>query len=67
MKKDYHTRLKELREDHDMTQAQVAEILGIKRQQYARYEANTRMPIEYLIPLCQYYKVSSDYILGIRF
>jgi transcriptional regulator with XRE-family HTH domain len=56
-----------LREDHDLTQAQVAEILGTSQTMYARYERGANeMPIRHLITLCQYYNVSADYILGTK-
>lgn len=58
--------LESLRNDHDLLQKEVAEFLGIKRQQYSRYESGeTQLPIKYLIALSNYYGVSTDYILGI--
>lgn len=63
---EYYERLKALRIDNDLTQAQVAEILKMKQQQYSNYERGYRMmPLDNLKTLCFYYKVSSDYILGI--
>lgn len=62
----YNEKLKEIREDKDLTQEQVANILKIKKQQYYRYENGINiMPIEYLITLCIFYQVSADYILGL--
>lgn len=60
--------MKDLREDHDMNQEQIAEVLEISRQQYQLYESGKRkLPIDKLIELCRFYKVSADYILGIKF
>ena len=62
---NFLARLRGIREDHDLTQAQVAEILGTSQTMYARYERGANeMPIRHLIALCQYYHVSADYILG---
>ncbi len=58
-------RLKDLREDKDLKQSDIAEILNMKQQQYSNYERGTRaLPIEHLIALCKFYNVSADYILG---
>lgn len=58
--------IRELREDHDLTQADVAAVLGTTQQVYSRYEKGiNEMPIRHLITLCQYYHVSADYILGL--
>lgn len=60
----YQNRLKETREDRDLTQADVASVLGITRQQYTLYETGRRaLPIEKLILFCRTYGVSADYIL----
>lgn len=62
----YSETLKELREDNDLTQQQVAEILNTTRSYYGQYERGIRpLPIEHLITLCDYYEVSADYILGL--
>ena len=59
-------RLRALREDNDMTQAEVSAILGTSQTMYARYERGANeMPIHHLITLCEFYNVSSDYLLGI--
>ena len=61
----YFKRLEDLRNDHDLTQQQVADYLGCKREVYRRYEKGTRtIPIDYLIRLSDYYRVSIDYIVG---
>ena len=65
--KTYYDRLRELREDRDLTQAQIAEILGTTQQVYSRYEKGiNQVPIHHLITLCEFYNVSSDYVLGIK-
>ena len=57
-------RIRELREDHDLTQTQVARMLNCSQQVYSNYELGQRdIPTEILIKLCQFYKVSADYIL----
>lgn len=61
----YIKRIKDLREDNDLTQTQVAEYLGTSQTMYARYERGANeLPIRHLMRLCDLYKVSSDYILG---
>ena len=58
-------RIRALREDNDLTQAQVAAVLGTSQTMYARYERGANeLPIHHLISLCRYYNVSADYILG---
>ncbi len=58
-------RLRDLREDCDLRQLDVADILGIKQTVYSRYERGYQnIPLEFLIKLADYYKVSTDYILG---
>lgn len=62
----YFRRLRDLREDAELTQSDIAQILGIRQNVYSRYEIGYRtLPIEYLIILANFYKTSSDYILGI--
>ena len=61
----YQERIRGLREDEDFTQQKIADMLGIAQTTYSQYELNKRpMPIDFLIALCKYYKVSADYILG---
>ena len=61
----YYPRLRELREDHDLTQRQVAELLRMPQPQYFRYEQGYRdVPTDILIALADIYKTSTDYILG---
>lgn len=62
----YIKRLKEMREDKDLLQKQVAIILEMTRQQYGLYESGLRtLPIEKLIKLADFYNTSTDYLLGI--
>ena len=59
-------RIRDLREDNDLTQKQVAEFLHIKQNTYSQYENGHRqLPIEFLILLAQFYKTSTDYLLGL--
>ena len=63
----YLKRMRDLREDHDMTQKEIADILGTSQTMYARYERGANeLPIHHLIQLCQFYKVSTDYFLGFK-
>jgi len=67
MSDTYIKRIRDLREDHDKTQKEIADILGTSQTMYARYERGANeLPIHHLITLCKYYKVSADYILGIK-
>lgn len=64
--KTYVEIMRELREDHDFTQRQIAEFLGTTQQVYSRYEkGENELPIRHLIALCRYYEVSADYFLGL--
>lgn len=61
----FYQRLRDLREDKDMTQAQMADVLGITRQQYQLYESGKReMPFNLIIDFADYFAVSIDYIAG---
>lgn len=63
----YYKRIRELREDNDLTQQDLAEYLHMKQPQYFRYEKGTRdIPSDVLIALSKFYKVSTDYILGLK-
>ena len=63
---EYYEIIRALREDNDLTQAQVANILGIKQASYSQYELNKReLPLHQLKKLSNFYKVSADYILGL--
>ena len=59
-------RLKDLREDSDLKQKELADYLHIKQNTYSQYENGQRqVPIDVIIKLAKYYNVSTDYILGI--
>ena len=59
----YLRRLRDLREDHDLKQADVAALLGIQQTVYSRYERGFQnLPLEHLLRLAEYYGVSIDYI-----
>ena len=59
----YLKRLKDLREDNDFTQQEIADVLKIKQQQYSLYETGKRdLPFELAIILAKFYKTSLDYI-----
>lgn len=63
---DYITRIKNLREDADKTQQEIATYLGTSQTMYARYERGANeMPIRHLIKLAKYYNVSLDYLCGL--
>ena len=65
MSMKYVKRMRDLREDNDLTQQEVADILGTSQTMYARYERGANeLPIHHLLTLCEYYKVSADYFLG---
>ena len=59
-------RIKDLREDNDLTQQQIAVFLHVKQSAYSRYETGHRqLPVDVLIALAHFYKTSTDYLLGI--
>ena len=59
-------RLKDIREDRDITQKEIADYLHIKQNTYSQYESGKRqLPIEVLIALAGYYQVTTDYLLGL--
>jgi transcriptional regulator with XRE-family HTH domain len=63
---DYVRIIRDLRQDADKTQTQIAQVLGTSQTMYARYERGANeMPIHHLLSLSKYYGVSSDYILGL--
>ena len=63
---DYIQRMRNLREDNDKTQQQIADYLGTSQTMYARYERGANeLPIHHLLAIGKYYNVSSDYILGL--
>lgn len=61
-------KLRDLREDHDLTQKQIAEILNCSQRNYSHYETGDReIPLDSLIKLADYYSVTLDYIVGRKF
>lgn len=61
-----YDRLRDLREDMDLNQSQIAKVLDIKQQQYSRYETGENpMKMEFYVKLAQFYNVSLDYITGL--
>lgn len=59
--------IRDLREDNDLTQAQVAQLLGTSQTMYARYERGANeLPVRHLVALCKLYNISADNILGTR-
>lgn len=60
-----YKRLKDLREDKDLFQKDIAKLLNISQQYYSEYENGKRpIPVEYLITLARFYNTSIDYIVG---
>ncbi len=63
---DMYKRIRDLREDNDLTQKKISEILNCSQQVYSNYELGQRdIPTDVLIKLSLYYDVSTDYILGL--
>ena len=63
----YYDRIRALREDRDLSQKTIAAFLGVAQTTYSQYELGKRpLPIDFLIALCKFYKVSADYILGLK-
>lgn len=63
--KTFIDKLRDIREDNDLTQTEIAEILGTSQTMYARYERGANeMPIHHLVSLCYFYNISADYFLN---
>ena len=61
----YYRRLRELREDNDLVQKEIANFLGIDQRVYSNYEIGKReIPTHFVIRLADFYKTSTDYVLG---
>lgn len=59
-------RLRDLRNDHDLTQQEVAQLIYMSQQQYSLYERGIRiLPIDCLVLLAEYYGTSTDYLIGL--
>ena len=64
---EYIKRMRDLREDRDKTQREIAQVLGTSQTMYARYERGANeLPIRHLVTLCRDYGVSADYLLGLK-
>ena len=62
----YYSRLKDLREDRDLVQKEVAAVLGIDQRVYSNYETGKReIPTRFVVALAKFYDTSTDYILGL--
>ena len=62
----YFPRIKDIREDYDKTQKEIADLLYISQQQYSLYECGKReIPVSYLRTLAKFYGVTTDYLLGL--
>lgn len=58
-------KIRGLREDNDLTQRELASVLGTSQTMYARYERGANeIPLRHLVALCKFYNVSADYLLG---
>ena len=65
--KPYCELLRELRENRDLKQSDIAAVLGTTQQVYSRYETGVNeLPLRHLITLCSFYRVSADYLLGLN-
>lgn len=61
-----YTRIKDLREDNDLNQTQIAAVLNTTQTQYSRWERGAQeIPLHHFITLAKYYKVSLDYLAGL--
>ena len=61
-----YPRIRDLREDHDLNQTQIAEVLGTTQTQYSRWERGAQeIPLHHFITLAKYYNVSLDYLAGL--
>ncbi len=62
--KTFTEKLRGLREDNDLTQQRLADVLGTSQTMYARYERGANeLPVRHLVTLCRFYNVSADYFL----
>lgn len=63
---DYRQRIRDVREDRDLTQAQVGQVLGLSQQGYNHIEnGRAELKIHDLIKLCKFYGLSADYLIGL--
>ena len=65
--REYWEIMRELREDNDLRQEDIARLLGTTQQVYSRYEKGiNELPLRHLKTLCRFYHVSADYLLGLK-
>lgn len=63
----YIDRIRQFRQENNITQAQVANALGMSQQQYFKYEKGVNeMPVRYVVAFCKHYGVSADWLLGLK-
>lgn len=63
---EYYERIRQLREDRDLNQTEIGKLLGVRQTYYSRQERGIKpFQIEQIAILCDFYKVSADYILGL--
>lgn len=63
----YIERIRQFRQENNITQAQVANALGMSQQQYFKYEKGVNeMPVRYVVAFCKHYDVSADWLLGLK-
>ena len=61
-----YQRLRDIREDNDKTQSDIAKLLGVSRQQYGRWETGAQeIPLHNTVTLAKYYNISIDYLVGV--
>ena len=61
-----YQRLRDIREDNDKTQSDIAKLLGVSRQQYGRWETGAQeIPLHHTVTLAKYYNISIDYLVGV--
>lgn len=64
---DFAAKLKELRIKNNVTQSDIAKEIGVSETQYQNYEYGKHEPkLKYLIKICEFYKISADYLLGLQ-
>lgn len=62
----YYQRLRDIREDHDLTQKEIAKLLNTTQPQYVRYETGEReLPMHHFITLSKFYNITLEYLVGL--
>lgn len=63
---EYYERLRQLREDRDLNQTEIGKLIGVRQTYYSNQERGIKpFKVEQIAILCEFYKVSADYILGL--